>query len=202
MRAGLALSLLLLLPEANETARPTPPRTGLSWQEADELQRTLDRLERRHRAGRPASRETVVVTERQLDSYLNLTLAPQIPPGVRDVDVGLDRDTVSARAVVDLERMRETIGAGGVLGLLSGSVPVELRGRFTGEAGQGRLEIDDARLAGVRLPSSVLAQLVAHATRTASRPDGVDILAPFALPWGARRVRLEPGRALLDFQFE
>jgi hypothetical protein len=41
---------------------------------------------------------------------------------------------------------------------------------------------------------------VSFATRTDGRPEGLDIAAPVALPWTARRVRLEPGRALFDFE--
>jgi hypothetical protein len=41
--------------------------------------------------------------------------------------------------------------------------------------------------------------MVAAATRSARYPNGVDIQAPFRLPYAARRVRLEPGRAILEF---
>jgi hypothetical protein len=40
---------------------------------------------------------------------------------------------------------------------------------------------------------------VSQATRSAKRPEGLDVLAPFPLPFTARRVRLEPGRALVEF---
>ena len=44
--------------------------------------------------------------------------------------------------------------------------------------------------------------MVAQATRSAKKPEGVDILAPFPLPWTARSVRLEPGRAVVEFAQE
>jgi hypothetical protein len=40
---------------------------------------------------------------------------------------------------------------------------------------------------------------VARSTRKPDNPEGVDISAPFRLPYSVRRVRLEPGRAFLDF---
>ena len=43
------------------------------------------------------------------------------------------------------------------------------------------------------------AQMVATATRSPRYPNGWDIHAPFRLPYAARRVRLEPGRAVLEF---
>ena len=39
----------------------------------------MARLERRLKAGKPASREPIVVSERQLNSYVTLTLAPEDP---------------------------------------------------------------------------------------------------------------------------
>jgi hypothetical protein len=41
--------------------------------------------------------------------------------------------------------------------------------------------------------------MVATATRSPRYPSGWDIHAPFRLPYSARRVRLEPGRAVLEF---
>ena len=41
--------------------------------------------------------------------------------------------------------------------------------------------------------------MVSLSTRNAKRPQGFDILAPFPLPWTARDVRLEPGRARVSF---
>ena len=202
--AALGLALLLLAPvgPADQGPHPEPPRPGLSWTEADALGSTIDRLERRYREGRRASRRTVVVTEAQLDSYLNLTLGPRIPEGVSDVNVELARDLVSARAVLDLDRVRERLPASGpaaVLALLRGPVPLELQGRVSSADGTASLEVLEVRVGGVGLPPSMLAELVALATRTERRPQGLDILAPIALPWGALRVRLEQGRVLLDF---
>ena len=51
----------------------------------------------------------------------------------------------------------------------------------------------------VQCPTSLLAQVVSLATKSEERPDGLDIAAPLALPWTARQVRVEPGRALFDF---
>jgi len=202
--AALGVALVLLSPvgPADQGPRPEPPRPGLFWTEADALEGTIGRLERRYREGRRASRRTVVVTEVQLDSYLNLTLGPRIPEGVSEVNVEIARDLVSARAVVDLDRVRGRLPASGpaaVLALLRGPVPLELQGRLPSAVGTARLEVLEVRVGGVGLPPSMLAELVALATRTQRRPQGLDILAPFALPWGALRVRLEQGRALLDF---
>jgi hypothetical protein len=186
-------------PPKGDPVRPPAP-AGLSWEDADSVAATVARIERRLGAGRPASRRTIVVTERQLNSYVNLSLAPRIPAGLSGLEFDLRKDRVLARGVLDLDRIKSKIPQGaGFLAFLSGSVPVELQGRFSSAEGSGRVEVEEALVAGISLPPAVLAQIVSQSTRSAKRPQGLDILAPFPLPYTARRVRLEPGRALVDF---
>jgi hypothetical protein len=188
-------------PPKGGSVRPPAP-AGLSWEDADSLAETVARVERRLLAGKPASRQAIVVTQRQLNSWVNLSLAAKIPEGVSGLDLGLEKDRVVARGTLDLDRLKSKIpqGAGlGLLAFLSGAVPVELRGRFSSADGTGKVEVEEALVAGVSLPPAVLAQIVNQSTRSAKRPQGFDILSPFPLPFAARRVRLEPGRALVDF---
>ena len=160
----------------------------------------MARVERRLKEGKPASREPIVLTEKQLNSYVNLSLAAKIPPGLTGLELGLQQDRLQARGMLDLDRVKAKLPQGaGLLAFLSGAVPVELRGRFTSAEGAGRVEVEEALVAGIGLPPSLLAQIVSQSTRTAKRPQGYDILAPFPLPYTARRVRLEPGRALVEF---
>ncbi|HSD67596.1 MAG TPA: hypothetical protein VLF95_12880 [Vicinamibacteria bacterium] len=200
--AVLALTLGQAAPPRGEPVRPVrpPAPAGLSWEDADWVAGTVARIEQRLTAGKPASRQTIVVTERQLNSYLGLSLASKIPPGLSGLEVAFQRDRLLARGVLDLDRLKSKMPQGaGLLAFLSGSVPVELRGRFSSADGTGRVEVEEALVAGISLPPAVLAQIVTQSTRSAKRPQGFDILAPFPLPFGARRVRLEPGRALVDF---
>jgi hypothetical protein len=188
-------------PRAEAAPRPPAP-PGLSWEDADELARTVTRVERRLRTGRPAADGPVVVTERQLNSYVNLSLAPLLPAGVSGLRLQLQKGRLGAQAQVDLDRVKGQLppaSTGGLLALLSGTLPVELSGRFVAANGSGRVEIEQASVGGVTLPSSLVAQMVSLSTRNAKRPQGLDILAPFPLPWTAREVRLEAGRALVSF---
>jgi hypothetical protein len=199
----LPLGLVALLlgqaaPPKADPVRPPAP-AGLSWEDADWVGETLARIERRIGAGKPASRQTIVVTERQLNSYVSLSLAAKIPPGLSGLELDLQKDRVFARGILDLDRVKSKIQGAGLLAFLSGSVPVELRGRLLSGDGSGRVDVEEALIAGISLPPAVLAQIVSQSTRSATRPQGIDILAPFPLPFTARRVRLEPGRALVDF---
>ena len=200
----LGLAALLLAQAVSlkgDPVRPPAP-AGLSWEEADWVAETVARVERRLQAGKPASRETIVVTQRQLNSWVNLTLASKIPPGLSGFELALQKDRVVARGMLDLDRVKSKVppGAGaGLLAFLSGAVPVELRGHFSSADGTGRVEVEEALVAGVSLPPAVVAQIVSQSTRSEKRPQGFDILSPFPLPFTARRVRLDAGRALVDF---
>ncbi len=106
--------------------RPPPPRPGLSWAEADVLAQALEEVEAAFKAGKPVTKLSLVVTEAQLNSYLNLTLGPNMPPGVSDVAVQLADNGLVVRAKVDLDRVplkRPTGGAWSLYSLLSGVVP-------------------------------------------------------------------------------
>ena len=104
--------------------------------------------------------------------------------------------------MVDLEQLRSKIpesGAGTLLSMLSGVVPVELAGRIKSAEGLLQVQIEEVLVGGVSLPPALLAQIVSLATRSEENPSGLDIAAPVALPYTARQIRVEPGRALFDF---
>lgn len=183
-------------------ARPAPPRPGLSWEEADSVTRILRRIDRRLRSGHPASKDTIVVTEGQLNSFVNLALAEKLPPEISDLELDLHQDRLGARVRLDLDRLRAKMPEGGpasLLSMLSGVVPVQLSGRVESAKGLCRVELEEVFIGGVSLPPALFAQIVSFATRNEEHPRGLDIAEPVALPWTARQVRVRPGRALVDF---
>lgn len=182
--------------------RPAPPRADLSWADADALAAKLDALDRRQKNGHTARAETVQITQSEANSYVNLEA--HIPDGVTDVTLSFDRDRVTATATVDLDRIPGKPGAAtsswSPFSLVSGRVPVSLSGKLVSEGdGFASFQVEEVRLGSFPLPASVLAQLVASATRGRDNPQGVDILSPFRLPYTLKRVRLQPARALLEF---
>ena len=200
MVAGLVLVALAAAPP---DAMPTAPRSGpLSWDLANSFTRKLEAIEKR-RIEKSSKPQTVLLTQGELNSYLNLAYAEKLPKGLRDVDVRLDRDRIQAKGLVNIDRVKGKVGEGGgsfgPLSFLSGDVPVEITGKVTAKDGFGLIVWESVYLASMRVPVSVLEQLVASATKTEENPEGFDIHAPFRLPYSVNRLRLEPGRALLDF---
>jgi len=201
------LGLVLLVGQAaslGDSVRPKAP-PGLSWEDAEHVAETVARLERRLKAGKPASRQPIAVSERQINSYVTLTLAPTLPPALSGLRVHFEPGKLAANGMLDLDAVRArlpTSGPSSLLSFLSGTVPVALKGRFQGASGLGKVEVEEAVVAGISLPPALLSQIVAQATRTAKQPQGFDLLAPFPLPWTARSVRLEAGRAVVEFAQE
>jgi hypothetical protein len=185
-------------------AAASSPRTAITQEQADAFAQKLESLRESKTPARKkdGARDAVIVTEGELNSYLNYTLGPSLPAGLSDVELQLDRDRLHGTASVDMEQVKKELGnlsPWNPLSLLSGRVPVEVTGRYlAAEDGFGRIEVQEARLAGVTVPMAMLEQIVAGATRTSSDPDGFDIHAPFRLPPPVRRVRVMPGRAFLD----
>jgi hypothetical protein len=104
---------------------------------------------------------------------------------------------------VDLALVQSKIPAGslgGLLAFLSGKVPLEAKGRVEPtESGFGAVSIEEVQLSTISIPVSVVEQLIGSATKSTESPQGFDIHSPFRLPYDLKRIRLQPGRALLEY---
>jgi len=204
MRLVLLTSVALLVAgsgSGGEPPQPAAPRYSVSADQAQSLVHKLQALENRRRSGKlPARTEPVLITEGELNSYLNLGVGVKLPDGVTDIALHLERDRIFAKAMVDLDQVKGKVRTSGLspLSLLGGRVPLEIQSRLTNEDGFGTVEVEDVRLGPISLPLSVLEQMVSYATRTAENPEGFDLRAPFRLPYSVRRIRIQPGRAFLD----
>jgi hypothetical protein len=177
-------------------------RPALSRIQADALDRRFDELSERHKAGRVTRGSSVLVTESEVNSYLNLSPSVKMPRGLSDVVVRLEQERIHATGILDLDKVRDkmpNLSPLSPLYWLSGQVPVLLRGRLVNDDGFASVEWEDVRVGNIPVPISLLHQIVSSTTKSEDRPDGFDIRAPFRLPYSLRQVRIEPGRAYLDF---
>jgi hypothetical protein len=183
--------------------RPAPRRSGLTWAAADALARKLAEAESAPvRPGRRKARPPVEVSAAELNSYLNLTLGPKVPPELSEVAFAIEPGRLAGTGLVDLDRLKGKMppqGPWSPLNFLSGRVAVDLKTRLPSREGMANFAVEEVRLGGVSLPVSLLQQVVLQATRTRENPAGFDLSAPFRLPYAVRQVRLGAGRAWLDF---
>jgi hypothetical protein len=121
---------------------------------------------------------------------------------VSGLDVRFARERLEAKGVLDLDQLQGQIPSGGMLSalaFLTGKVNVSVRGRLTSDDGFGTFEPEEAKVGSIPLAPSVLQQIVAASTKSADKPEGVDVLAPFRFPYGVRQIRLTQGRAVVEF---
>ncbi len=202
-----ALVLGLLLGDAPPVRpRTATTRPGLSWAEADSLSRKLAVIEERHKqdkqgAAKGRRAQTVQVTQGELNSYLNLSYASELPRGLSAVEIRFGHERIEAKGYVDIEQMKDKVAppSWAPIALLGGTVPIELSGKLVNQDGFGTIELESAYVASIRVPVSVVEQMVVSSTRSEKYPDGFDIHAPFRLPYSVNRVRIEPGKATLEF---
>jgi hypothetical protein len=201
----LLLAVAASLLAGSTPSGPTPtPRPGLSWSDADSFNRKLIELQARLRRPREAGRSpatTMVVTQVEINSYLNLMLQPTLPAGLMDLDFAIEKDRLAARGLIDLDRVKSSMPKQSLLNplyYLTGRLPVELKGRLQTDGGFGTFSFDDIRVGPVMIPPAVLGEIVASLTKTPQNPAGFDILAPFRLPYALKKLRLQSGRIVLD----
>ena len=203
MRSVLLVSSAVLAASSTYAQRPAVAldRPELSRTEAEALDRKFDELNERHKAGR-VIRGTVLVTESEVNSYLNLSPSVKMPRGLGDVVVRLEQERIHAPGTLDLEKVRDkmpNLSPLSPLYWLSGQVPVLLRGRLLNDDGFATIEWEDVRVGNIPVPISLLHQIVSSTTKSDDLPEGFDIRAPFRLPYSLRQVRIEPRKAYLDF---
>ena len=151
------------------------------------------------RAEAPASQAkpvTTTFTEAELNAYLRLDPTAGLPVGLKHPTVTfLEGGRVDSKALVDLDliRLSEKRGWLDPLAYVTGIVEVRTIGTFRGSNGKGVYVHESASLAGVPIPKSVLAEMVAFYTRSPEAPKGIPLDAPFDLPHRIRDVELRRG---------
>ncbi|MEO5824182.1 MAG: hypothetical protein ABIT71_27045 [Vicinamibacteraceae bacterium] len=144
---------------------------------------------------------TTPLTQREVNSYLRYDLASQVPVGIAEPVITIvGEGRLMGEALVDLDavsRANPPKGFFDPMRLLTGRLPVRIQGVLVTSRGSGRFTLEQASVAGVPVPKSVLQTLVSHYSKSNDNPDGVGLDDPFALPAAIREIRVEPGRAIV-----
>jgi hypothetical protein len=142
-----------------------------------------------------------IVTEGEVNSYLQFDAGEQIPKGVVEPSVSILGDgKLSGRAVVDLDAVRKAKNATSFfdpMSYLTGRLPVTASGTLKTSNGTGQFILDTAAVAGVPIPKLVLQEIVSYYSRSDSKPSGIGLDDPFALPSRIREIHVERGQAII-----
>jgi hypothetical protein len=164
------------------------------------IERIVD-VERAPRRRVPPSGLTTQLSEREVNAYLRYDLASQVPVGIAEPVITIvGQGRLMGDALVDLDavsRANPPKGFFDPMRLLTGRLPVRVQGTLVTSRGSGRFTLEQASVAGVPVPKSVLQSLVSHYSRSQDNPNGVGLDDPFALPAAIREIRVEPGRAVI-----
>jgi hypothetical protein len=134
-------------------------------------------------------------TDREVNAYFKVKGPEFLPTGLVNPELFIeDGDRVRARATVDLDAaMKPSLL--NPLSWIGGTTEVTAVGVVRAADGKGVLQIENATLAGISIPKTVLQQLVSYYTRTPETPQGFDLDKPFALPSNIRSVETKRGNA-------
>ncbi len=147
-----------------------------------------------------AARRTPV-TEGELNSWFAYGAPASLPQGLSDPKMTLiGNGKVMGGATVDLEAVGKRRGSGGALDVwsyLGGRVPVTVTGVLHSKDGQGRFDLETAEVSGVPVPKALLQELIASYSRSASRPQGLKLDDPFALPMKIKQIEVGAGQAVV-----
>jgi hypothetical protein len=150
------------------------------------------------RGDTPPSGQRTDFGDDELNSYLQLRLAPKFPTGVADPSVTLvGKGRVSGKATVDLDNIRKKSSGGWFdpAAYLSGRLPVTATGTLTTDQGNGRFQFESADVSGIPVPKTLLQELVSYYTKSPELPNGVNLDQPFDLPSNIQKIDVQPGRA-------
>jgi hypothetical protein len=142
-----------------------------------------------------------ILTESEVNSYLEFDAKEQLPAGVVEPWVtALGPGRVSGRAVVDLDAVRKSKNPTSLLdpmNYLFGRLPVTATGTLTTSNGVGRFALESASAGNIPIPKMLLQEIISHYSRTAENPAGLSLDDPFALPSRIREIQVERGQAII-----
>ncbi len=147
-------------------------------------------------SAKASSKRSTAVTDIEVNSYIRLKAADQIPVGVTEPELTAVGDgRVAGRAIVDLDAVRKQKQRGWLdpLAYLGGQLPITAAGHLTTKDGKGQFVLESAEVKGVPIPKAVVQELLSYYSRTPEKPGGIDMDAPFELPARIKEIRVGSG---------
>ncbi len=172
----------------------------VSRQQADAFERKLEQIADNGTAGRPAPRRTAIL-ESEVNSWFAYRADSLLPEGVSQPTLTLvGGGKVAGQVTVDLDVVGRRRSTGGVFdpwNLLGGRLPISVSGIVHAHEGQGRFELEQAEVAGIPVPKTLIQEVLSYYSRSAEHPQGVRLDDPFDLPANIRRIEVGRGEAVV-----
>lgn len=146
----------------------------------------------------PESYQSMVLTEEELNIYVQQNFGDQIPAEIKSWRVSLRGDRVLLKLVLDLNEFRETLGeelSEDVARVLRGYVTLSVRGRFWGEEGIGWVDIERLRLGFLPIPVSLIRRMIIS---KGSQADTEFLDKGFLLPEGFVKVEVRDSQIIIN----
>ena len=171
-------------------------------QDSDHFESKLTRIvafgnDKRPRAG-TSSAQSTPISDTEVNAYFQYTAKAQIPAGIVDPQLtALGDGRVGGRAVVDLDAVRKQRTRGWLdpAAYLTGSLPLTASGLLITKDGVGRFQLESAQISGVTIPKTFVQELLGYYSRSAEKPNGINMDDPFELPARIREIQVERGKA-------
>jgi hypothetical protein len=192
VRAGL-ISVVLFGVLSSADSRPPTKEDSVT------MRAKLDAIYANAGLSSPAALRTTI-TEPEVNAYLTYDAAAHLPKGVEQPYVAiLGAGRVQGRALVNLDSVKQEncCGMFNPLRLLSGRLPVSTTGTLRSSAGSAVYELESAEVSGVRVPKSLLQQVLSYYSKTPEDPDGLSLDEPFPLPARIQRIEVGTGQAVI-----
>ncbi|MEO7649764.1 MAG: hypothetical protein ABIZ80_04805 [Bryobacteraceae bacterium] len=176
-RSRLALFALVLSLGSGTTPDYLSARRKLDLIEQDKL--------------RPGTR--VVLSQRELNAWVQTDIAQMAPQGVRDMRLELGQGSASGSALIDFLKVRQAQGkAPGWLAakLLAGERPVRVTTRIQSGGGRATVDVERVEVSGILVEGRLLEFLIQNYL-TPNYPDA-KIGKPFELGHRIDRLELAP----------
>jgi len=136
----------------------------------------------------------VVLTPAELNAYVAEEAPAAFPDGVRDVRISLaGPGLVQGAAIVDFGKLRRAQGdpPGWLMSkLLNGDRPVRVTARLSSAGGRGRVDLQEAKVAGITLDGEAL-DFVIHTFLLPAYPGAV-VGQPFELGHRIEKIDVTP----------
>ena len=147
---------------------------------------------------RPEGYQSMVLTEEELNLYIQQNFGDQIPAEIKSWRVSLKGDRVLLKLVLDLNEFRQALGEElpeGAARVLRGYVTLSVRGRFWGEEGIGWVDIERLRLGFLPIPVSLIRRMILS---KGSQADTEFLDKGFLLPEGFVKVEVRDSQIIIN----